>query len=156
VQAFSGMQRSRNDQNPLTRLSVVALFIVYEALSMRYLFLPPLFGVLFYLYIHALDTGDSKRFFSVAAMLLVAETAKGYPLFSTVAFYTFSYFTVLPKLRVGVSCPLCVNGLIVVYGYLGYWAFLALLSSMFVFASPQIDFRLLFYMLIEFFVVGLL
>jgi len=123
---------------------------------MRYLFLPPLFGVLFFLYIRALDRQNASEFVVVLLMLLVAETAKGYLLLSTAVFFTLSYFLLLPRLRNVVSCRLCLNGIIVANAYVGYWVFSFLFSRMFALPSPQIDYEILFYILIEFFVVGLL
>jgi hypothetical protein len=156
MQTFSGMQRNRTYQNALNRFTGAVFFVIYEALAMHYLLLPPLFGVLFFLYISALDRSDSTAFVVVLGMLLVAETAKGYLMLSTVVFYTLSYLFVLPKLRSLVSCRLCLNFLIVAYAYLGYWLFIYFVSQMFALPAPQIDFRVIFYILIEFFVVGLL
>jgi len=150
------MQRNRTDQNSLAWIVPALLFIAYEALAMRYLFLPPLFGVLFFLYIRALDTQNATDFIVVLLMLLVAETSKGYLLLSTAVFFTISYFLLLPKLRSIVSCRLCLNGIIVTYAYIGYWLFAFLFARMFALPAPQIDFRVLFYILIEFFAVGLL
>ena len=150
------MQRNRARQNPLAALGLTALFVVYEALSMRYLFLPPLFGLLFVLYIRALDSGDSRHFLMVIFMLLVAETAKGYLLFSTVIFFTLSYFLLLPKVRKAVSCTVCLNAMLVAYGYLGYWAFMMLMANMFALEAPHLDWRETFYIAIEFVLAGLL
>ena len=150
------MQRNRVDQKPLTWLLFAALFIPYEALAMHYLYLPPLFGVLFFLYIRALETQQSLPFFAVVFMLLVAETSKGYLLLSTLFFFTVSYFLLLPKLRSAVSCRLCLNAIIVVLAYVGYWAFAALFAKMFALPLPQLDYRVVFYMIIEFFLIGLL
>ena len=150
------MQRNRADQNALAWFLPALLFIVYEALAMRYLFLPPLFGVLFFLYIRALDAQNAPGVVFVLMMLVVAEAAKGYLLLSTAVFYTLSYFFLLPKLRSAVSCRLCLNALIVAYAYIGYWAFAFLFAHMFALPAPHFDFRVLFYILIEFFLVGLL
>lgn len=150
------MQRNRVDQKPLTWLLFAALFIPYEALAMHYLYLPPLFGVLFFLYIRTLETQKSLPFFAVVFMLLVAETSKGYLLLSTLFFFTVSYFLLLPKLRSAVSCRLCINAIIVVLAYVGYWAFAALFAKMFALPLPQLDYRVVFYVIIEFFLIGLL
>lgn len=150
------MQRNRLDQNPLTWLLLCAAFIPYEALAMHHLYLPPMFGVLFYLYIKALETQKSVPFFAILLMLLVAEVSKGYVLLSTLFFFTASYFFLLPRLRSAVSCRLCINGVIVAYAYFGYWAFALLFTNMFALPSPSLDFKVLFYIAIEFFLVGLL
>ena len=123
---------------------------------MRYLFLPPLFGLLFILYIRALDRGDSRRFSILVVMLLIAETAKGYLLFSTVIFFTMSYFFVLPKLRKAISCRWCLDALLVTYAYIGYWAFMMLTANMFALEPPMLDWREVFYIPIEFLIAGLL
>jgi len=156
MQTFPGMQRNRTRQNPLILAVYAFVFLFYEALAMRYLFLPPLFGVLFFLMIRALDHNRGGMYLYVAFLLMVVETAKGYPALSSVLFYTLSYFTVVPRIRNAVSCPACHNALIVVYAYLGYWAFSALVSQMFAVSGPQFDWRAIFYIAIEFFTVGLL
>lgn len=150
------MQRNRLDQTPLIWLFYLFAFIVYEALAMRYLFLPPLFGLLFFLYIRALEHRKSLPFFAVLTMLIIAESAKGYLLLSTVFFFTLSYFTVLPRFKSAVSCRLCLNGFIVAYAYLGYFVFALLISQMFALPAPHLDYRVIFYMAIEFFLTGLL
>ncbi|WP_345971473.1 MULTISPECIES: hypothetical protein [Sulfurimonas] len=150
------MQRNRADQNPLIWLFFALLFVPYEALSMHYLYLPPMFGVLFFLYIRALDTHSSFAFFLILILLVIAETAKGYLLLSTLFFYTVSYFLILPRIKSIVSCHLCLNAIIVVLAYVGYWAFTALFANMFALPLPQLDFKVIFYMMIEFFLVGLL
>ncbi len=150
------MQRNRTRQNALTSVFYAALFLVYEALAMQYLFLPPLLGILFFFHIRALDRQDTPAFALMVFLLLVLEAAKGYPAFSSVIFFTVSYFTVIPRLRNAVSCRLCLDGLIVLYAYLGYWFFLLLVSKMLAFAPPHLDWRTIFYIAIEFVVVGLL
>ncbi len=150
------MQRNRADKSPLTWLFFTLLFVPYEALAMHYLFLPPLFGVLFFLYIDALENHRSLPFFAVIFMLLVAETSKGYLLLSTVFFYTLSYFIWLPKIKSTVSCRACFNAIIIAMAYLGYWLFALLFANMFALPLPQLDYRVVFYITIEFFLVGLL
>lgn len=150
------MQRNRAHSNPLTPFILPAVFVAYEALAMRYLFLPPLFGLLFYFYVRALDTQNTLLFFQIILMLLIAEAAKGYWIFSTVIFYGLSYFVLLPRLRNAVSCRVCINFTIVAYGYLGLWAFLTILSQMFALDAPHLDWREIFYIAIEFALIGLL
>lgn len=150
------MQRNRNDQTPLIWLFTAVAFTVYEALTMRYLFLPPMLGVLFFLYIRALDSRKSVPFVAVTAMLIVAESANGYLLLSTLFFFTLSYFIVLPRFKSAVSCPMCLNAFIVSYAYLGYFVFALLFAQMFALPAPHLDYRVIFYIAIEFFLVGLL
>lgn len=150
------MQRSRADQNPLIWLFAALVFTVYEALAMRYLFLPPMFGVLFFLFVRTLDRRQSIAFAAVIVMLLVAESAKGYQLLSTLFFFTLSYFVVLPRFKSAVSCSLCLNAFIAAYAYFGYYLFVLLFAQMFALSVPQMDYRVLFYVVIEFFLIGLL
>ena len=150
------MQRNRADQNALNRLLLALLFVLYEALAMRYLFLPPLFGVLFFLYIKALDRQNAFVFVLTVFMILVAEASKGYLFLSVLFFDTVSYFFLLPRLKNAVSCRLCLNAIIVAHAYLGYWAFALLFSNMFALPAPLLDYRVIFYIAIEFFLVGLL
>lgn len=150
------MQRSRADQNPLIWLLAVLTFTVYEALAMRYLFLPPMFGVLFFLFVRTLERRQNIAFSAVVVMLLIAESAKGYLLLSTLFFYTLSYIIVLPRFKSAVSCTLCLNAFIAVYAYAGYYIFTLLFANMFALPVPHMDYRVLFYIAIEFFLIGLL
>lgn len=150
------MQRNRDDQSALIWLFTAAVFAFYEALTMRYLFLPPMLGVLFFLYIRALEKGQGVPLIAVTAMLLVTESANGYLLLSTLFFFTLSYFVILPRFKSAVSCRLCLNAFIVGYAYLGYYFFALLFSQMLALPTPHLDYRVVFYIAIEFFLVGLL
>lgn len=150
------MQRSRFDQNTLAAAAAVILFTLYEALSMQFLYLPPLFGVLFFLLIRALDAQNLRLFLIIAIMLMIAEVAKGYLLFGCVVFYTFSYFVLLPRVRNVVSCRMCLNAMIVTYAYVGYWGVQFILSRMFALPTPMMDGYALFYLFIEILLTGLL
>ena len=150
------MQRNRTYQTPLKALVQLALFVVYEALSMHYLFLPPLLGVLLFYFIRALDRQDSILFFQLVAMLLVYETARGYWVFSTFSFFVLSYFLLLPKVRSAISCEPCRNVVIVLYAYLGLWLFQFTMAHMFAFDLPQLDLNLLLYLTAEILLVNLL
>lgn len=156
MQTFSDMQRSRFDQNTLVGAATVISFTLYEALSMQFLYLPPLFGILFFLMISALDAQNLRLFLTVSGMLMIAEVAKGYVLFGSVVFYTFSYFIVLPRVRNVVSCRICLNAIIVTYAYMGYWGFQLLLSRMFAQPTPMMDGYVFFYLFIEILLTGLL
>lgn len=151
------MQRNRTHKTSIIgTLVYLPLFVVYAALSMHYLFLPPLLGVLYFYFIHALDRENSMIFFQITAMLLIYETARGYWIFSTLIFFIISYFLLLPTVRSAVSCRSCRNALIVIYAYLGLWGFQYAMAQMFAFETPMLDINILIYLIAEILLVNLL
>lgn len=150
------MQRSISNQNSLTPFIYVALFVIYESLSSIYLFLPPLFGVLFVLFADALKREDSLFIFLTAFCLIIFESQMGYPLFSSIIYLGLIYKFVLPKLKKNFSCKSCIKVSLVLLSYIGYYLFLSLLSSIFLLPMPQLNYYIIYYMAIEFFIVSIL
>ena len=77
------MQRNSTYPFALKGFSLFLLYLLYESLGNIYLFLPPLFGVLFFYFIRALDRQDVSLLLLVMAMLLLYEADKGYLFFSS-------------------------------------------------------------------------
>ncbi|MDY0234237.1 MAG: hypothetical protein RBS11_09420 [Sulfurimonas sp.] len=150
------MQRSISNQNSLAPFVYVALFIVYESLSSIYPFLPPLFGVLFLLFADALKKEDSLYIFLCAFCLIIFESQMGYPLFSSIIYLGLIYKFVLPKLKKNFSCNSCIKASFVLLSYLGFYLFLSLLSNVFLLPMPQLNYYIIYYIVIEFFIVSIL
>lgn len=150
------MQRSRVDQNVVVLAGWLAAFTVYEALAMRYLFLPPMQGILLFFFIRALDRREAMLFVTVVIMSLILESAKGYWAFSLIIFYTLSYQFILPQVRALISCVPCRSVLMVAFAYPGFWLFLQLMSWMFALPTPVLSLNQFFYMMMEALFAGLL
>lgn len=150
------MQRSISNQNSLAPFIYVLLFIVYESLSSIYLFLPPLFSVLFVLFANALKKEDPLSIFLIAFCLVVFESQMGYPLFSSIIFLSLIYKFVIPKLKKNFGCASCIKASYVLLSYVGFYLFLSVLSNIFLLPIPSISYYIIYYIVIEFFIVSIL
>ncbi len=151
------MQRSIPHKKSLTDSFVyIILFIVYESLSSIYLFLPPLFGVLFVLLVNALNKNDNVTFLFVSFCLLIFEVDKGYAIFSSIVYLLFVYKFILPRIIQNFSCYSCIKISYVVLAYIGFYLFNLLLANIFLLPIPDISYYIVYYIVIEFFIVSIL
>ena len=150
------MQRSISNQKHIVTFAYIIFYLIYESLSSIYLFLPPMFAVLFVLYSKAMDKQDFVSLIILAFCLMVYEADKGYLLFSTIIYFTLVNNFVMPKITKSFNCNSCIKFLYVVITYIGYYLFLVLISNIFLLETPSIDYYIVYYIVIEFFIVGLL
>jgi len=150
------MQRSITYPFYIKAFMLFTLYLVYESLSTIYLFLPPLFGILFYYFIRALDKQDIALLLLVVALSLVYEADKGYLMLSSLVFFSFTYKFINPKLEQLIECRRCLDLIYIIIAYLGYWLFSLLLQQMFLLEFSTIDWHVVWYIVFEFLVVGLL
>jgi len=150
------MQRSIVNQKPLTLFLYIIVFIIYESLSSVYLFLPPLFAVLFVLFAKFMDNDNGIGLFLVAFCLIVFEVEKGYLLFSSIIYFALVYKFILPKLVQNFSCNACIKASYVLLAYIGFFIFCAILSKIFMLPMPSISYYIIYYIVIEFFIVSIL
>ena len=150
------MQRSISHQRSLSPFFYTLIFIVYIGLSSIYLFLPPLLAVLYVLFSNALDENDTLLISVLSFCLVVFEAEKSYLLFSSIIYFLILYKFIIPKLQQVTSCKSCIKFLTVVGVYLGYYMFSVLLSNVFLFPMPEINYYIIYYILFEFLVVNIL
>ena len=151
------MQRSRTYQKSLaTPFVYTAVFVFYISLSSIYLFLPPMFGVLFLLFSRAVDEMDSVLISLVVFCLLLFEAEKGYVLFTSIIYFIVLYKFVIPKIQQSLSCVSCVKFLSVVIVYVGFYFFTLLLSSIFMLPIPNITYYIVYYIVVEYFITSIL
>ncbi len=132
------------------------IYLVYESLSNIYLFLPPLFGILFFYYIRSVDKQDISMLLLVVALLLVYEADKGYLFLSSLVYFSFVYKFILPKLEQLIECKRCIHFIYIILAYIGFWLFSMLLQQVFWMELATIDWHVLWYIVFEFLLVGLL
>ncbi len=132
------------------------IYLIYESLSNIYLFLPPLFGVLFFYFIRSLDKQDISLLLLIVALLLVYETDKGYLLLSSLVYFSFVYKFILPKIEQLIECRRCKHFIYIILAYIGFWLFSMLLQQMLWLEMATLDWYVLWYIFIEFLLVGLL
>ena len=150
------MQRSISNQKPIVPFIYIVLYVLYSSLASIYPVLPPLLSVLFVLFSRALERKDSFAVFLIAACLLVFEANYGYLLFSSVIYFYIQYRFIMPKIIQNFSCNVCIKISYVLFTYLGYFLFLTLISNIFLLESPEINYYIVYYIVIEFFIVSLL
>jgi hypothetical protein len=150
------MQRSIFNKNPLMPFLYTIAFMVYLSLSSIYLFMPPLLAVLFVIISKALKKEEGIVIFLALICLLLFEAEKEFLLFSTIIFFVLIHKFVIPKLNKFSSCKGCVIFLTVLISYLGYFLFVSFISSLFLLPMPTFTFYILYYIVIEFFIVSLL
>ena len=150
------MQRNLSNKKPLVPLLYITLFVVYSSLSSIYLILPPLLAVLFVLYSNAIKKDDFSLIMLISFCLVIFEANKGYPLFSTIIYFTLVYKFIIPKIIQNFSCNSCVRISYVLLAYIGYYLFLVIVANIFLLPLPSIDYYIVYYIVIEFFFVSLL
>lgn len=150
------MQRSITYKKPLEQIVYLLLFVLYESLSSIYLFLPPLFAVLFIFFAKAVEEKDIVTLLLVSFCLLVFEANKGYLIFSSIIYFALVYKFVVPWLMQNFNSPKHIQSSYAIIVYLGFYFFNVLLSNIFLIPMPSIDYYIVYYIVIEFFLVSLL
>jgi len=150
------MQRSLTHQNPVEIFFYIIIFVLYSSLATLYTFLPPMFAVLFLLLARALKNKDLPSLLVISFCLVVFEANNAYPLFSSIIYFYIIYKFVLPKIKQNFSCRPCILFFYVVLAYGGYFLFMSLVSSVFLQASPELNYYIVYYIVIEFFLVSIL
>ena len=150
------MQRSISNQKPLNLLLYIVVFTLYSSLSSIYLFLPPLLSVLFVLFAKALDRKDTLYLIAVSSLFVIFEANFGYILFSTIIYFYIIHQFIMPRITQNFSCSICIKISYVLFSYLGYFLFLVLISNIFLLEFPDINYYIVYYIVIEFFLVAIL
>ncbi len=150
------MQRNLFNKNPLITLLYVVVFILYSSLSSIYPILPPLFALLLVLFSRALEREETFHIVLLAFCLVIFEANNGYILFSSIIYFYLIYKILLPKIYQNFSCLSCVKISSVFLAYIGYFLFLSLVTNIFLLPTPNINYYVIYYMVIEFFLVSLL
>lgn len=151
------MQRSIPHKKPIKKSFIyIVLFFVYESLSSIYLFLPPLFGVLFVLLIQALNKDDTIGVLFISFCLVIFEAENGYILFSSLMYLFIAYKFILPQLIQNFNCYACVKFSYILIAYVGFLVFNTLFSNIFLVDLPQASYYIVYYIVIEFLIVSLL
>ena len=147
------MQRSFTYKKILKGIIIAIVFGPYQSLGSIYLFLPPLFGVLFFYFIHSLKQENLPALVLIIVLLLIFEAEKDFLLFSSLVYFTFVYRFVIPRLRVMISCRICLKALLMILAYPGFILYSIVLNHVLWVEIPTADWHIFYYMFIEFFMV---
>lgn len=149
------MQRSISYQNTLSTLLWIVACVFYSSLSSIYLFMPPMFAVIGFLFYRALSRNDLFSLTAYSVMLLIVEAEKGYWFGSSIVFFTIISYYLLPKLEQNMRCELCIKGIFVINSYVLLWLFMSVVNAVFLLPQPSMDWHILFYMCIEFALIAI-
>ncbi len=149
------MQRSISYQKPVALLLYIALYTLYISLASIYPFLPPLFSVLFVLFLHAQKREDTPALFAIAFCLVIFEVNYGYFLFSSLIYFFIQYKFIIPKIIQNFSCNSCIKISYLFFTYIGYFALLTFISNIFLLEPPEMNYYIIYYIIIEFLIVSL-
>lgn len=150
------MQRSITHKKSLGTFFYVLGFVFYSSIATIYPFLPPLFAVLFVLFLKALEEQNFSNLIAVSFCLLIYESNNGYILFSSLTYFYILYKLIMPKIYTSFSCVNCVRISYILLSYIGYFFFMSFLGNIFLFSLPSIDYYIIYYIVIEFFIVSIL
>jgi len=150
------MQRSLSHQKPLVPFVYLALFVLYNSLCTIYPILPPFFGVLYLLFSRALQKDDTGSIFLLAIALMVYEANFNFMFGSSIIYFYLLHHFFMPKITQTILCKSCIKFLYVALAYIGYFLFLSLIANIFMLNVPSFHYYIIYYIVIEFFIVSLL
>jgi len=150
------MQRSITYPLYIKAIPLLLLYLVYVSLSSIYLFLPPMFGVIFFYFIRSLDKQDISLLLFVVLFSLIYEADKGYLFLSSLVYFSFVYKFILPPIENFIECKRCMHFIYILLAYIGYWLFSLLLQQIFWMELATIDWHVVWYIFFEFMLVALL
>lgn len=140
-------------------MSLAAFFtaaLIYNAISAQLLWLPPLYSIVFYLFIRSLDLRNIQQTLLLFFLLFFVEANAGFAPFSLTLFIIILYRFVLPLQRRYITCQICRIALFEIESYIGLYLYMLLLHKVFWIEYVKIDVNVIFYMFIEFVVLVLL
>ncbi len=131
------------------------LFALYAALSTVYLFLPPMIGVLFLLFHYAQTRKNSLLLLFVLIDVVILEALKGFLAFSLLLYFLLQERFIIPKIKQSINARHLRNFLYVAFSYFGYFLFSALLAQIFLLPRIELDFYIVYYIVVEFLIVSI-
>lgn len=150
------MQRSISHNQSLSPILYLGLFIIYSSLSSIYPLLPPLFAVLFVLFLQVTQKENTFLILTLSSAMVIFEANFGYVLFSSIIYFYLVKKLLIPKIEQSFSCASCIKMAYVLLAYIGYFLFLTLFSNIFLLTTPELNYYIIYYIIIEFLIVSLL
>jgi hypothetical protein len=113
-------------------------------------------SVLFLLFHNALKKELVGQFFFVILAILIVEAQKGFLALSLLIYFFFIDKFIVPKINQNINSHTLKNILYVLLVYIGYIFFATLLSNVFLLPNITFDYYIVFYIVIELFIIGVL
>ena len=149
------MRRNSLAQKALSYFLIFLLYAFYCYMGSLYIFLPPLLGLFFVFFAHALKENKISHLVLIILMLLWLDCERGMPFGGMIVYFLFLYATIflpltfLLKDKISLFC--------IGFCYLGVFIFLGLIGSYGATSNGWAIFGLFaFYALIEGAIVGTL
>lgn len=149
------MQRSFTCKSHLAFLFYILLLSIYESIAGIYPILPPLLAVIYLFFSRALDEKNIYKIVLFIALLLLFEVNYDYFIFSSILYFLVIKFFLLPKLEQLIVCKKCQLFIFTLFVYFGFWFLYNLIANIFIFDHVAIDFHMIYYVLIDFFLLSL-
>lgn len=92
----------------------------------------------------------------VLICLLFLEAQHSFIFLSTLFYFVLLSKIFMPKIEKNLSCKNCKLFVMVVAVYVGYLLFATILSTVFMLETPSWSYYIIYYILIEFFIVSIL
>ena len=150
------MQRSFSYQdNIVFFFSVCALFL-YESMAAIYPILPLFFSIFYFYLAKYIDNSNYYKASLILLLLLYLENINHYFFTSTILYFFIIKLLILPKIEQLIECHKCQLIIYVVFVYLGFYLFNLVIAKIFLLEGIVIDLHIVYYIIIEFFVLSLL
>ena len=150
------MQRSFTYNQFIDYFVLFMVYVAYESLSSIYLFLPPLLSIILWYMIKYIRSDNLVGMIFISLLVIIYEVDKGYILFSVLIYFVIVIYFILPKLEQFIICKSCIRFVIVLLAYVGLYVFSLIFAQAFWLDVPAISATVLYYILVEFFIVSLL
>ena len=108
------------------------------------------------LLIQALNRDNTIGVLFISFCLVIFEAENGYILFSSIIYLFIAYKFILPKVIQNFNCYSCVKFSYIFIAYIGFFMFNTLFSNIFLLDLPGASYYIIYYIVIEFFIVSLL
>ncbi len=153
MQTFSNMQRSFPYKKNITYTLIFLVALIYESISSIYIYIPPLFGLAFIIFLKAFEREDMLALFYIFIYLIMFELNRGFLPFTSIIFFLFSIYVVVPKIKSYINCYKCILHYMVFYAYFGFFILTKIIEILFNIDVPNMSIAILFYAILEFIIV---
>lgn len=127
MQTFSKMQRNRIAQKNLGYFFAFIFLAIYCFLGDIFIFLPPLFGIMFVLFSHSIRQRKNANLALIFVFLLWIECDRGLPFGTLTVVFVFYYFLIFNPVEFWVRKT--ASFLYILLLYLGLFILFAFLGS---------------------------
>lgn len=149
MQAFSYLQRNFPYKKTLVTSLFFFVLVVYESFGTIYPIIPPLFGLMFLLFVESIEKKKSYLTLFVFCYLIIFEANNGFLMLSCFIFFVLSYIFLYARLRKLIKSQWGLRIFFVAFVYLGYAFFNSLLGLIFGLESITITPYLFYYIFVE-------